>query len=99
MTGTASATVIQSSPSMKLTRFTNQRPASKSRPRSIQSGQVATILTVSGVVKRTAATAAPCSNSRGSTGIDLMSSANPTTAMNSVAAKIAGGMLRAGTVA
>jgi len=37
--GTTSATVIQSSPSMKLTRFTNQRPASKKSPRSIQSGQ------------------------------------------------------------
>ena len=31
--------------------------------------------------------------------MDLMSSTNPTTAMNSAAAKIAGGMLRAGTVA
>src|SRR5947207_10594241 len=42
--GTTSATVIQSSPSMKLTRFTNQRPASKSRPRSIQSGAAGAIL-------------------------------------------------------
>ena len=37
--GTISATVIQSSPSMKLTRFTNQRPATKISNRSTQSGR------------------------------------------------------------
>ena len=42
VTGTASATVIRSSPSMKLTRLTNQRPASRSRARSIQSGSAGT---------------------------------------------------------
>src|SRR5437773_6289299 len=87
--GTTSATVIQTSPSMKLTRFTNQRPASNSRPRSIQSGQAGTILTSPGIVKRIVPTATACSISRGSTGMDLTSSANPTMAMNSDAAKIA----------
>ena len=76
--GTTSATVIQSSPSMKLTRFTNQRPASRSRPRSIQSGQGGTIRRSPGAVKMIAPTANACSNSRGSTGIDLRSSAKPT---------------------
>ena len=55
--GTTSATVIKSSPSMKLTRFTNQRPASNSRPRSIQSGQAGTIRRSPDAVKSMAATA------------------------------------------
>jgi hypothetical protein len=96
VTGTVSATVIQSRPSMKLTRLTNHRPASSRIARSIQSGQPGTSLRLSEAVKMMMATAAPCSNSRGGTAIDLMSSAKPVTAMNSVAAKIASGIFSSG---
>ena len=77
---------------MKLTRFTNHRPASNSRPRSSQSGQAGTIRRFSGAARITAATASPCSSSRGTTGIELTSSAKPTAAMNSVAPKTATGI-------
>ena len=56
---------------MKLTRFTNHSPASNSRLRSSQSGQVGTIRRCSGAARITRATARPCSSSRGSTGIEL----------------------------
>ena len=77
---------------MKLTRFTNHRPASNSRPRSSQSGQAGTIRKLSGAARITAATASPCSNSRGTTGMEWTSSAKPTAAMNSVAPNTATGI-------
>ena len=77
---------------MKLTRFTNHRPASNSKPRSSQSGQAGTIRKLSGAARITAATANPCSSSRGTTGMEWTSSAKPTAAMNSVAPKTATGI-------
>ena len=70
---------------MKLTRLTNQRPASSRKARSIQSGQAGMMRRSAGATKRIAPTATACSNRRGSTGMDLMSSAIPTSAMKKVA--------------
>lgn len=92
VTGTTSATVIRSSPSMKFTRFTNHIPASRITPRSSASGNAGTMRAVSGAVNTTVPTAAACSTSRTSTGSDLMSSANPTSAIATVAPTSAGGI-------
>jgi hypothetical protein len=78
---TISAALSGSSPSMKLTRFTNHRPVTSNRPRSTQSGQAGTIPKL------------PCSSSRTTTGMDLTSSAKPTVAMNSVAPNAAIGIV------
>ena len=61
-------------------------------PRSTHSGQAGTIRRSPGAASRIAATAAACSSSRGSTSMDLMSSAKPTMAMNSAAPKTASGI-------
>ncbi|MHC2735112.1 hypothetical protein ACVMFA_000873 [Bradyrhizobium liaoningense] len=77
---------------MKLTRFTNQTPARTMRPRSSASGSAGTMRAVSGAVNTTAPTQAACSTSRTSMGSDFMSSANPTSAISTVAPISTGGI-------
>ncbi len=78
---------------MKLTRFTNQTPASRMRPRSSASGSAGTMRAVSGRGEHDRADgSAACSTSRTSTGSDTMSSANPTSAISTVAPTSAGGI-------
>jgi hypothetical protein len=91
--GTTSDTVIRSSPSMKLTRFTNQTPASRMTARSSASGRAGAIRNPSGAMNTIAATAPACSTSRSNTGSDMMSSANPTSAIKTLAATSAGGIV------
>ncbi len=67
LTGTTSATVIQSSPSMKFTRFTNHNPPMTSAARSIHQGRNGTTRISSGSAKTTVATASACSRKRGTT--------------------------------
>ena len=93
VTGTTSATVIQSRPSMKLTRLTNQSPASTRRPRSTQNGTDGAMRRSLGLVSTIAPTASACSKSRGSTGTGLMSSAKPSAAMNKAAPKSPAGKI------
>ena len=93
VTGTTSATVIQSRPSMKLTRLTNQSPASTRRPRSTQNGTDGAMRRSLGLVSTIAPTASACSKSRGSTGTGLMSSAKPSAAMNRAAPKSPAGKI------
>jgi hypothetical protein len=83
--GITSATVIQSSPSMKFTRLTNQSAASSSKPRSIQRGRSGVICSVGGRANRIAAILTACSSSRGVTEIGRRSSIAPMVAIRIVA--------------
>ena len=85
--GTTSATVIQSRPSMKLTRLTNQSPPRTRSKRSIQIGANGATRSSSGKAKITSATLNACSTKRGVTPIGRMSSAAPTAAMTITAAR------------
>src|SRR5262249_11099163 len=99
VTGTASATVIQSSPSMKLTRLTNQTPANRNNARPIQTEHAGTILKSAGADKTRTPTAIACKKSLGKTGIGLMSSTRPTAAMNSDEPNSATGIRRSAVLA
>src|SRR5580692_7119542 len=85
--GTTSATVIQSRPSMKLTRLTNHSPPTINTKRSIQSGMNGALRKVSGKVQITSATLSACSRKRGATPIGRMSSATPTAAIRITATR------------
>ena len=87
VTGTTSATVIQSMPSMKLVRLTNQSMARPSSARSSQEGRNGMARNSSGSAASTIATATACKTSRGITAIERTSSIAPTTAMKTVAAR------------
>ena len=88
LTGTNSATVIQSMPSMKLVRLTNHRQASSSSARSTHHGSTGTTRSSAGRPASTMPTASACRTSRGATSMrpDIVGQA-PTAAMNAVAAK------------
>ena len=86
MTGTTSATVIQSMPSMKLVRLTNQTPPISSSARSSHHGSSGRMRISAGNVASTTATAAACSTSRGSAASGRTSSVTPTRASPSTAA-------------
>ena len=60
--GTNSATVIQSMPSMKLVRLTNQRQASSSSARSIHHGSIGTTRSSAGRLASMMPTANVCSS-------------------------------------
>src|SRR5256885_473122 len=84
--GTNSATVIQSMPSMKLVKLTNQRHASSSSARSIHHGNIGTTRNSAGRLASMKPTATVCSRRRGATSIVQRSSAAPTSDKNTVAA-------------
>jgi hypothetical protein len=86
VTGTTSATVIQSMPSMKLVRLMNQIPARRINPRSIHQGSIATRRSSAGSAAITMPTATPCRRRRDSGVRPLMSSTAPTTASSAAAA-------------
>ncbi len=88
LSGTISATVIQSSPSMKLTTFTSQTPPTRMTPRSSHHGSPGETRISAGRVEITVATAAICRIRRGIASIGLRSSTIPTTARPTVAAAI-----------
>ena len=88
VTGTTSATVIQSMPSMKLTRLTNQMPASSRHARSSHHGMTGKMRSAAGSAAITMATAAACKTSRGTTSSGRMSSVTPTMARPSTAASV-----------
>jgi hypothetical protein len=85
VTGTNSAIVIQSMPSMKLTRFTNHTPPMNRPARSTKNGIDGMIRSVSGSDAITASTATHCTTRRTPSGTDRMSSIAPMTASNAVA--------------
>ena len=87
-TGNTSATVIQSMPSIKLTRFTNQMPLISMRVRSSHQGNCDTMRSPEGNVAITMATATACSKSRGKASSGRMSSVTPTAASPIVHAKM-----------
>src|SRR6185437_561575 len=87
VTGTTSATVIQSMPSMKFTRLTNQSKARPSSARSSQKGNGGTSRSSPGSATMTIVTAAACRNSRGRTAMVRTSSTAPTTATTTVAVR------------
>ncbi len=79
MSGTISATVIQSRPSMKLTRLTNQTPAMTSSARSSHQGRNGVIWKSAGRMAITIATATNWTSRRGATGdgADVVDRAEP----------------------
>ncbi len=87
LTGTNSATVIQSMPSMKLVRLTNHKQASSSSARSTHHGSTGTTRSSEGRPASTIPTANACRTSRGATPMLRTSSQAPTAAMNAAAAK------------
>jgi len=88
VTGITSATVIQSIPSMKLTRFTNQSPPSSIRMRSNHQGSCDTMRRSAGNAAIMTATATVCSKSLGEASSGRMSSVTPIAASPIVHAKI-----------
>src|SRR5215467_6163177 len=86
--GTASATVIQSSPSMKFTRLTNHSVPINSKMRSLHHGSIGSKRNSDGNVASTAATAQLCSTSRGAAAIGRLSARAPMAAIRSTAAEI-----------
>ena len=86
LTGTTSATVIQSMPSMKLTRLTNQIVPMNSRNRSIHHGKNVAMRRSWGRAAITMTAASACSSRRGATGIRWVSAPIPTATSNAVAA-------------
>ena len=89
VTGTTSATVIQSRPSMKFTRLTNQSPATSNSPRSIHHGRKAATRRPSGRAKITKSDRDRLdASSRGAIVIGRISAAAPTHAMITAAARI-----------
>ena len=78
--GTTSTTVIQSMPSMKLTRFTNQSIARNIRARSTHQGRIEKICKSGGSIATTTSTAMACNSSRGKASSGRMSSVTPTKA-------------------
>src|SRR5262249_12337100 len=84
--GTASATVIQSMPSMKLTRLTNHSPATISPARSIAIGTTGTARSSAGIVHTVSVTATACTARRHIGAIGNISSTAPTTVKSATAA-------------
>ena len=85
VTGTTSATVIQSMPSMKLTRLTNQTPPSSSSARSSGQGSCGTTRNSAGSAAITIPTARICMSRRGAGPSPRMSSIAPTSASSTAA--------------
>ena len=83
VTGTISATVIQSMPSMKLTRLTSHTPPRSRQARSIHHGRTGRTRTSLGSAAITAPTAMNCSTSRSAAGNVRRSSMAPTKASRS----------------
>ena len=83
--GTASATVIQSTPSMKFTRLTNQTPTTSTQARSSHSGSAEKSRASDGSIIRIKPTARHCTNSRGAGDRPRMSSSNPINASSATA--------------
>src|SRR5262249_30814937 len=83
--GTVSATVIQSIPSMKLVRLTNQTPPRRRPARSIHHGSAGRTRESAGMKVSTRPTAAHCSARRRPTGSGRMSSMAPAVASTSAA--------------
>ena len=84
MTGTSSATVIQSMPSMKLVRLTNHRQAMSRSTRSIHQGSIGSTRRCRGKLARIRIVQSVCRKRRGATSTVQMSSAAPTSAMHPV---------------
>ncbi len=84
--GTASATVIQSMPSMKFTRLTNHTPSRTRQARSIQSGSVDASRVSAGSSTTTRPTASNCTSRRGAGESVWMSSSKPISVSNPMAA-------------